>query len=394
MTPSVSGPLARFRGPAPAPAVRLFLSGLLLSSTLFSGQPVPVSPGSPTGARVGASCPTFSWSAVTGATSHELVVYRVAQEGEEPEPVVRRSFAGAVGSWTPSLDACLERGGRYAWSVRAAGPGQKSEWSAPILFEVASAPSAAELEEAVAVVRRYLAGSGGDLSGASGGSSSSAGAAPAVAGPAPAASPAAPAPRAAVAGDPALIVNGAAVVTTATLGAGICVAVDYRYVDRSDGTVLDCNTGRVWLKDASCLGSGVWSSEGAFSSAQWKVGELNTGGDLGCVDYTPGTYTDWELPALAELCGLWDGSCTGTSCCTATAGLVDTTFSNPALGNAAGEAQWAPEDAFVGVESPPAYWTATEHDAGNAWLVNFLDGEVEPAPKAFLLQAWPVRSEQ
>ena len=37
----------------------------------------------------------------------------------EEAPVVRKTFRGLVNGWTPSLDSCFERGGRYAWSVRA-----------------------------------------------------------------------------------------------------------------------------------------------------------------------------------------------------------------------------------------------------------------------------------
>jgi len=117
-----------------------------------------VSPGSPSDAAlVEARCPAFSWAEVAGARSYELVVYQIDEDGEEPGPVLRQSFAGSVSSWTPSLDRCLERGGRYAWSLRAIGKKNPSAWSSPSLFEVASGPSEAEFEEALRVVRQYLA---------------------------------------------------------------------------------------------------------------------------------------------------------------------------------------------------------------------------------------------
>jgi hypothetical protein len=134
--------------------------GLLVATALFGGsEPVTVSPGSATGALIEGRCPTFSWGEVEGARSYELVVYRLAEGEEEAQPVLRRSFPGSVDGWTPALDSCLERGAEYAWSVRAVGPEEPSDWSAPSLFEVSAGPSEAEFEEALQVVRGYLASS-------------------------------------------------------------------------------------------------------------------------------------------------------------------------------------------------------------------------------------------
>ncbi len=70
--------------------------------------------------------------------------------------MLQRSFPGSVNGWTPSLDSCLLPGGKYAWNVRAEGTGKASQWSPLSIFQVA-APSQAEFEAAVAVVRQYLA---------------------------------------------------------------------------------------------------------------------------------------------------------------------------------------------------------------------------------------------
>ena len=130
---------------------------LVFCSTVWGAEaPVAVSPGSPTGSLIGDECPTFSWGAVDGAKFYELVVYRVEADMEEARPVLSERIAGSALSWTPSLDRCLERGGQYAWSVRAAGGGDASDWSPPSLFEVASGPNEAEFEEALQVVRQYL----------------------------------------------------------------------------------------------------------------------------------------------------------------------------------------------------------------------------------------------
>ena len=133
-------------------------SALLIATTGWAGsRPVAVSPGSPEGVSlIESRCPTFSWTAVPGAESYELVVYQVGDEGEEAQPVLGETFAGSASSWTPSLDRCVERGGQYAWSVRAVAEKGALEWSSPSLFQVASGPSEAEFEEALLVVRGYL----------------------------------------------------------------------------------------------------------------------------------------------------------------------------------------------------------------------------------------------
>ncbi|MFP3941237.1 MAG: hypothetical protein ACLF0P_13080 [Thermoanaerobaculia bacterium] len=125
---------------------------------------VAVSPGSEDGARVQDRCPTFIWGDVSGAEGFELVVYRIgdgegsripAERPDGAEVVVRQTFSGAVDSWKASLGDCLERGARYGWSVRAVGSAEPGPWSSPRLFQVTEGPSAAELEDALAVVREY-----------------------------------------------------------------------------------------------------------------------------------------------------------------------------------------------------------------------------------------------
>lgn len=107
-----------------------------------SGTPVPeaVSPGHKAGvARVGDVCPTFSWTAVPGAEWYELVAHVIGVAKGESREVLRQELPGGATSWTPSLEACLERSRRYAWSVRAKGDGGVTEWSAPSLFQVQTA---------------------------------------------------------------------------------------------------------------------------------------------------------------------------------------------------------------------------------------------------------------
>ena len=127
-------------------------------SASTSRQPSPVSPGREDGlAAVEGRCPTFQWAGVQGATGYEIAVFRLeAEESAEPLLVVRAKVAGDARGWTPSSGECLERGERYGWSVAASAPGRAPEWSAPLLFEVDSAPTAEEVDRAADTLRRYL----------------------------------------------------------------------------------------------------------------------------------------------------------------------------------------------------------------------------------------------
>lgn len=131
---------------------------LLAAAVVFAGSnPVAVSPGDASKlVLIADPCPTFSWGAVEGAMGHELVVYRLGDLPEETTPILRQSFSGSIDSWTPSLASCLDRGGRYAWSVRATHAREGSDWSSPNLFQVASGPTLGEVEEALALVREFV----------------------------------------------------------------------------------------------------------------------------------------------------------------------------------------------------------------------------------------------
>jgi hypothetical protein len=139
---------------------RVLLVGLcgLMAATpgLAGSKPLAVSPGDAEKlVSIADPCPTFNWGAVDGASSYELVVYRLGEGGEEAQPVLQQSFAGSVTGWTPSLERCLKRSGSYAWSVRAVGGRETSDWSRPSLFAIVSGVSEGEFLEALAIVRRY-----------------------------------------------------------------------------------------------------------------------------------------------------------------------------------------------------------------------------------------------
>ena len=134
--------------------VGVVVLSILIGTGASAQGPTPVSPGSQVGvAVVSGRCPTFHWTTVDGAELVDLVVYRVQLEEAEgpPERVLTVTLPGTANGWTPSLGQCLEPGGRYAWSVGTGG-----EWSEASLFEVPAAPSVTEVEEAMAVLRRFV----------------------------------------------------------------------------------------------------------------------------------------------------------------------------------------------------------------------------------------------
>lgn len=151
------------------PAITLFL--FFGSVSGFAAQPpIAISPGSADGALTESRCPTFSWTAFADAPGYELVVYRVNPENTA-EPLLHKILPAGAGSWTPSLGGCLDRGNRYAWSIRTVDPDTAIEWPEPPFYEVASgylgwsrmhafevaeSTSDLDLDEALEIVSRYL----------------------------------------------------------------------------------------------------------------------------------------------------------------------------------------------------------------------------------------------
>jgi hypothetical protein len=140
-------------------SVALVAVCVLLASVSAGAQGVTtVSPGGPEFVgRTDASCPTFSWAVEGSADAVELVVYRVGAMGLESQPVVQETLPGKATTWTPSLGGCFERGRQYAWSIRSLGGETESEWSAPSFFKVVMTSTRAEFEQALRIVRQYLA---------------------------------------------------------------------------------------------------------------------------------------------------------------------------------------------------------------------------------------------
>ncbi|NJO16877.1 MAG: DUF1566 domain-containing protein [Thioploca sp.] len=142
-----------------------------------------------------------------------------------------------------------------------------------------------------------------------------------------------------------------------------------RFMDNSDGTVMDNLTNLIWLKNANCFGVQDWST--ALTSANSLLS-----GNCGLSDGS--VVGDWRLPSINEL-----------------RSLIHWGFYEPALSNAAGTSKWSENDPFTSVQSG-YYWSVTTgaSDASGAWSVGLSDGGVYNVDKTSTSYVWPVRGGQ
>jgi len=149
-----------------------------------------------------------------------------------------------------------------------------------------------------------------------------------------------------------------------------CDEVD-RFLDNNDGTVTDCRTDLIWLKNADCFG-GIQTWDTAMSF----VAGINSG-ECGLSDGS--VEGDWRLPTRDELQKVgtdppttWEGT-----------GNPPVSWTKPHS-----------PDPILNVMSD-YYWSGTPHaeDTGLAWRVGMHDGSVYTDVKtneAYF--SWPVRS--
>lgn len=159
-------------------AVLLAATGSATSASAATtpDEPIAVSPGMPADRlevtpTAAGRCPTFSWGAGNwGADSrnasstlatdrrYELAVYRLAEDPDgEAVQVLHTEVSGLATSFTPSLDACLDGGAEYAWSIRAVTSRAAGAWSQPLVFAAPRPTDEIDLATALAVVEEHLA---------------------------------------------------------------------------------------------------------------------------------------------------------------------------------------------------------------------------------------------
>jgi hypothetical protein len=162
-----------------------------------------------------------------------------------------------------------------------------------------------------------------------------------------------------------------------------------RYEDMGNGTVQDCRTGLIWLKDANCTDSldlpGIDKSGGYltwYDALKW-VAAFHSG-HCGLLDYSEVGF--WRLPTITEWMAM-------------VAYANKQAFFSPSLTNAAGTAKWTTNgDAFNNVRLTDFYWSSTPCATQEycAWSIDFANGGAFTNPKdmSFFIFVWPVRGGQ
>ena len=168
-----------------------------------------------------------------------------------------------------------------------------------------------------------------------------------------------------------------------------------RFTDCGDGTVVDNHTGLFWLKNASCAALAGTDEVGrADFGAAFNAAKALANGTCGLSDGSQAG--DWRLANVEEYCSLhpglsgYAGSPAPCAPWAITNSLVNVRYSNPAISNAEGSAQWSEGDPFVGVQSAE-YWTKTVEEATAFWSVSLLDGSQDVTVETENLYVWPVR---
>jgi len=163
-----------------------------------------------------------------------------------------------------------------------------------------------------------------------------------------------------------------------------------RYQDNGNGTVLDCRTGLVWLKDANCkviFGEVSKNDEGFidwFGAKKWAAGVSGFGDGTTCQPQDGSSPGDWRLPTKTELMAMLESA-------------KMQGFTNPVLTDATGKAQGTDGNVFSNIHTD-GYWTSNTDptDTTRAWYVVVVNGSLGVSGKSFLNSGlvWPVRGGQ
>jgi hypothetical protein len=145
-----------------------------------------------------------------------------------------------------------------------------------------------------------------------------------------------------------------------------------RYEDNGNGTVTDCRTGLIWLKNANCAATLTWKA-----AMQWAAALGN-----GTCSLSDGSSAgDWRLPTKTEWMAMVE--------------YAKRYWSNPSLSNGSGSGQWTSGNIFLNVLND-YYWTSTTDvaDARYAWTCGLIVGDVDSTNKSNTNYVWPVRGGQ
>ncbi len=174
---------------------------------------------------------------------------------------------------------------------------------------------------------------------------------------------------------------------------GTCAYADdcgggWRYADNLDGTITDCRTGLIWLKDANCTdGLGIIDKSSGdlnwYDAKKWAAA-LNQG-HCGLTDGSfPGF---WRLPTITEWMAM-------------IAGAKSKGFTNPILTDWTGAAKWTDGNPFYNVQSTDCwYWSSDLNPympgEGFRWIISLYSGVLGGGSASALgAYVWPVRAGQ
>ena len=145
-----------------------------------------------------------------------------------------------------------------------------------------------------------------------------------------------------------------------------------RFTDNGDGTVTDNLTGLIWLEDAACGGTRIWTDALAFANTL-------ASGQCGLTDGS--IAGEWRLPNMPEMSSLANLE-------------YGTPGHAPAISNTSGDGPWTSGDPFLSVQT--TYWTSgnppLDGNTDHAWIFWTPSASAEYRDKdTVYLYAWPVR---
>ena len=158
-----------------------------------------------------------------------------------------------------------------------------------------------------------------------------------------------------------------------------------RYEDMGDGTVQDCRSGLIWLKNANCSDNAGGIDKSLEVLTWYDALKWVAGLGSGLCGLTDGSSSgDWRLPTKTE----WMAMVASAK----KLGII-----NPPITNGAGTAPWNDGDVFINVLAGCSYWSSTtDMDyADYAWMIITDNRGMFSGAKSLASGwIWPVRGGQ